>query len=271
MLLAIDVGNTNIVFGVFDGDSLIADWRTATQHDLTADDFALRLRSFFDLRGLTFDTVEAAIISSVVPPLNDALQEICTRYFHVEPLLIGPGIKTGMSIEYEDPREVGADRIVNGVAAYEQYGGPVIVVDFGTATTVDAVSASGDYLGGAIAPGISISTDALFQHAARLPRVDLVKPKRAIGRNTVNSMQSGIFFGYAGLVKELILRFQNELRPCRGSSKPSPVTVVATGGLASLISEGIPAIHHVDPLLTLKGLCIIHERNREEPKRGRSR
>lgn len=271
MLLAIDVGNTNIVFGVFEGENLVADWRAGTQHNLTADDIAIRLHSFFSLRELAFGDVDAIVISSVVPPLNEELHALCTRYFCRDPLFIGPGVKTGMSIEYEDPREVGADRIVNGVAAFEFCGGPVIIVDFGTATTVDAVSASGSYLGGAIAPGIAISIDALFRHAARLPRVDIAKPRKAIGRNTVHSMQSGIVFGYVGLVKELIQRFQDELRPPRAPQSSPEARVIATGGLASLLSEYLPEIHYVDPLLTLRGLRLIHERNRDDLTQEKTR
>jgi len=268
MLLTIDIGNTNIVLGVFKGDCLIADWRVATLDHLTRDDVATFLEAFFHLRRLQFSDIEAVIISSVVPPLNEAFQEACRAYLKVEPLMVEPGIRTGMAIEYEDPREVGADRIVNAVAAFERVGGPVIIVDFGTATTVDVVSAEGHYLGGAIAPGIVISMDALFQHASRLPRVDLVKPPSAIGRNTVNSMQAGIIFGYVGLVKELIRRCQEELHEL--NPKSPPAQVVATGGLARLLGDEISEITLVEPLLTLQGLRLIYERNSSESQRRRS-
>jgi type III pantothenate kinase len=224
------------------------------------------VKDLFSLRELSLTAITAIVVSNVVPPLNEAVTDLCVRHFGAQPLMIGPGVKTGMAIEYEDPREVGADRIVNGVAAYELYGGPAVVVDFGTATTVDAVSGTGHYLGGAIAPGIGISVDALFEHAARLPRVDLVKPRRAIGRNTVHSMQAGIFYGYVGLVKELIRRFRDELS---GASEGTPPKVIATGGLASVLSEEVPDISVVDPLLTLKGLRIVYGRNRDELRQER--
>ena len=251
MLLVLDLGNTNITAGVFRGPELVAHWRLATQHDVTGDQLAVTLQGLFGFQALTFGEVEGIVVSSVVPPLAGAVQQLCSVYFQRDPLMVGPGIKTGMPIDYEDPREVGADRIVNAIAAFAEYGGPVIVVDFGTATTFDAVSAEGHYLGGAIAPGIQISLDALFHHAAQLRRVELLRPKKAIGRNTVWSMQSGIIFGYSGLVKELIRRFRSEL---------SDAPVVATGGLAALIASEVDEIAAVDPWLTLKGLRMIWER-----------
>ena len=203
--------------------------------------------------GLTFADIEAVVMSSVVPPVNPTLERTCQKYLHITPLVVGPGIKTGMPIKYENPREVGADRIVNAVAAYEQYGGPLIIVDFGTATTFCAVSARGEYLGGAIAPGIAISTEALFARAAKLPRVELIKPPSVIGKNTVNSMQSGFIYGFAGQVNGIVERMKREMAG-------SPV-VVATGGLAELIAEEATAIDKVDTYLTLTGLRIIYERN----------
>jgi type III pantothenate kinase len=263
MLLALDIGNTNIVVGVFEGKRLVAHWRCQTQRERTADEFAALMHQWLTMRGLRFEQMDGMIVSSVVPPMNETIERFAADYCRVKPLFLGPGVKTGMAIEVEDPREVGADRIVNSVAAYELYGGgtaqspfptPLIVVDFGTATTLDAVSADGKYLGGAIAPGIGIASDALFRQASRLYRVDLVKPRRAIGRNTVSCMQSGIVFGYVGLVKELIQRIKAELS--------ADAKVVATGGLADLIASEVPEIAEVNPDLTLEGLRIIWERNR---------
>jgi type III pantothenate kinase len=206
-----------------------------------------------DFAGLAFQRVSAVIISSVVPPLQGTLEEMGRQYFRVEPMIVGPGIKTGMPVLYESPRDVGADRIVNAVAAFEAYGGPCIVVDFGTATTFDAISARGEYLGGVICPGIGISSEALFQRAAKLPRVDIAQPKAVIGRNTVGSMQAGLFYGYLGLVEGMVARMRAELG--------GRATVVATGGLAQLLVSGSTSVDHVDPLLTLTGLRILFERN----------
>lgn len=253
-LLVLDVGNTNTVIGVYRGEELCHDWRLQTHRELTADEHGIALRQLFQIVGLDHRSVGSAILSCVVPPVTSRMAEMLARYFGVEPLIVGPGIRTGMKILAENPREVGADRVVNAVAAYERHRGGLIVVDFGTATTFDAVNPQGEYLGGAIAPGMAISADALFRRAAMLPRVDITRPARVVGRNTVASMQSGLVFGYAGLVSELVLRMKAELR--------FPIRVYATGGLAGLIAAETEAIDEVDPNLTLEGLRILFERNR---------
>ncbi len=253
MLLALDVGNTNAVIGVFEGKTLLQHWRLSTRREGTRDEYAMLIKGLFDFAGLDFQRVSAVIISSVVPPLQGPVEEMARQYFGVEPMLVGPGIKTGMPILYESPREVGADRIVNAVAAFEAYGGPCIVVDFGTATTFDAISAKGEYLGGTICPGIGISSEALFQHAAKLPRVDIARTKVIIGKNTVGSMQAGLYYGYLSLVEGVVARMRVELG--------GRATVVATGGLAQLLLTESTAVDHVDPLLTLTGLRILFERN----------
>ncbi len=253
MLLALDVGNSNTVIGAFEGAKLLVHWRLSTRRQGTSDEYGILLKGLFDFARLDFQQVAAVILSSVVPPLQGPLEEMSRQYFRTEPLVVGPGIKTGMPILYESPRDVGADRIVNAVAAFETYGGPSIVVDFGTATTFDAISARGEYLGGAICPGIGISAEALFQRAAKLPRVDIARPKGVIGRNTVASMQAGLFFGYLSLVEGIVTRMREELG--------GQATVVATGGLASLVLAESTLVDHVDPLLTLTGLRILYERN----------
>jgi type III pantothenate kinase len=253
MLLALDVGNTNTVLGVFDGKALRHHWRLSTRREGTSDEYAMLVKGLFDFAGLAMGEIGAVILSSVVPPLQWPLEDMARRYLGVDAMVVGPGIKTGMPILYESPREVGADRIVNAVAAFEAHGGPCIVVDFGTATTFDAVSAKGEYLGGVICPGIGISAEALFQHAAKLPRVDIVKPKAVIGRNTVGSMQSGLFYGYLGLVEGLVARMRLELG--------TETKAIATGGLAQLLLADSTIVDHVDPLLTLTGLRILFERN----------
>ncbi len=260
MLLVIDIGNTNIVAGVYrereSSDGLLHHWRLSTDPERTADEYGLLFKGLFDYDGLDLRAVKAVIISSVVPHLTPALEWMAEQYLGRKPLIVGPGIKTGMNILYEDPKEVGADRIVNTVAAHARHGpGPLIVVDFGTATTFDAVAADGAYLGGAIAPGIGISTEALFQHAAKLSRIELVRPKSVIGRTTVTSMQSGIIFGFAGQVDELVRRMKEELGP--------QTKVVATGGFAPLISKETSTIDVVDPFLTLEGLRLIYLKNKE--------
>lgn len=253
MLLALDIGNTNIVLGVYDRGVLQAHWRIATERNKTVDQFALEVHNLLGFRGLTFAQIDAVIFSNVVPPLMDRAKELSSRYLGVEPLVVGENLDVGLPIRYQPPSEVGADRLVNAVAAIARCGQPVIVVDFGTATTVDVVSADGAYLGGAIAPGIMISTQALFTHAARLPRIELALPPTAIGTNTVHAMQSGIMWGYVGLVRELVTRFRAEL----GVAAP----VVATGGLCSVLGPETGVVDIVEPELTLRGLWLLYERH----------
>jgi len=255
MLLAIDVGNTNTVVGAFDGRNLVEQFRLETHPHRTSDEWGLLCLLALRERGVEPERIRSVVVSSVVPPLQHTLERTSTRYFGTRPLFVGPGVKTGMPILYDDPREVGADRIVNAVAAYERWPGPLIVVDFGTAITFDVVTRNGEYLGGAITPGIRISVEALSRNASRLPRVDLDRPSRAIGKNTVASMQSGILFGYASMVDGLCGRLARELEG------PTP-KVVATGGLAPLVAAVSEAISEVDEKLTLQGLRIIFDRNR---------
>jgi type III pantothenate kinase len=269
MLLVLDVGNTNTVLGVFarvarvHGDAspddaphygrLVAQWRVTTNHTQTVDEYGVLFRSLFAGDNLEASGIHGIVISSVVPPVDTTLRQVCERYFNIKPLFIEPGVKTGMPVQYDNPSEVGADRIVNSVAAFEKYGGPCISVDFGTATTFDCVSAKGEYIGGVICPGIGISADALFGRAARLQRVDIRKPTKVIGTNTVGSMQSGLYYGYLGLIDGILELLLREMGP---ESK-----IVATGGLSSLFGGGSKYIKSIDDTLTLEGLRIIWERN----------
>jgi len=256
MLLVLDVGNTNTVLGVYDGKNLIAHWRLTTALQRTIDEWGILCRNLFSLAGLESAAITDIAISSVVPPMDYTLHKMATNYFNIEPLFIDPTSNAGMPVLYQPPSDVGADRVVNGVAAYELYGGPCIIVDFGTATTFDAVSEKGEYLGGVICPGVTISAEALFQKAARLPRVEIKRPERVIGTSTVMSMQSGLFWGYVGLVDGVLDRMRQELGP--------NARIIATGGLAGLIARGSKLIEIVDPNLTLEGMRIIYQRNRQE-------
>lgn len=254
VLMAVDIGNTNISIGIFEREKLITTWRMATDVHKMPDEYAVHFITLLPRSNLVLQDIRQAILCSVVPPLVPTFVEFFQRYMGITPLVVGSGIKTGVRILYDNPRDVGADRIVDAVAAFRLYGGPVIVVDFGTATVFDAISKAGDYMGGAIAPGINIAAEALFERAAKLPRIELQRPKTAIGRNTVSSMQSGLVFGYVGLVEGLIARFQQEIG--------EKAKVVATGGLAALIAGVTKSIDIVDTDLTLVGLRFINEMNR---------
>jgi type III pantothenate kinase len=253
MLLAIDVGNTNIVLGVFDGERLVADFRLRTEGHATGDELGLTVTGLLAHRDITPRNVDGLVVSSVVPALARSLDELAHRYFEVTPLVVGPGVRSGIRILFEDPRQVGADRIVNAIAAFRLYGGPAIVVDLGTATTFDAIGRNGDYLGGAIAPGLLISLDALVDHAAKLSRIDPVAPPSVIGRTTMTAMQSGVVLGYVGLIEGIVKRMRDELG--------ADAKVVATGGLAEVLAGQTSAIDVVDQRLTLMGLRMIWELN----------
>lgn len=256
MLLVFDVGNTNIVMGIYREDKLLHSWRLSTERNQTADEYEIKIRALLDSARIAVSDISDVIISSVVPPLMPALERMAGRCFGTEPLIVEPGIKTGLSILYDNPREVGADRIVNAVAGYELYGGPLIIIDFGTATTFCVIDGEGRWIGGAISPGISVSAEGLFQRASRLPRVELVKPKQVVGRNTVAGIQSGIIFGFAGLVDGIVNRIIKET-----GFNPK---VIATGGLAEVIAGESETIEAVEADLTLEGLRIIYNRNKRQ-------
>lgn len=258
MVLVIDVGNTNIVLGVYKGEQLIGDWRLSTDSKKTADEFGIQFTQLFINSGLKTTGVEGVIISSVVPNIMYSLEHMIRKYFNISPLVVGPGVKTGINIKYDNPREVGADRIVNAVAAHELFRRPLIIIDFGTATTFCAVRENGDYLGGTICPGIKISSEALFDKAAKLPHIELEKPPCVICKNTVNSMQSGIIYGYIGQVDYIVTKMKKEMTEL-GEKEPY---VICTGGLAKLISEDSKCVDRIEPFLTLEGLRIIYEKNK---------
>ncbi|MGI6153154.1 MAG: type III pantothenate kinase [Christensenellaceae bacterium] len=252
MILAMDVGNTNIKCGLFEQGKLLHSFRISTDVDMTSDEYGVSMISFFDYLKITTDMVTGVIVSSVIPSINYTLEHMSREYFDVRPMFVGPGIKTGINIKYDNPKELGADRIVSAVAAYELFGGPVITVDFGTATSFGAVSENGDFLGGAICPGVLISADALTSSAAKLPRIELVRPKSIINRGTVSGMQAGIIYGYVGQVQYIIEKLKEELGPAK---------VIATGGFSSLISESTDVIDEIVPTLTLIGLEKIYMKN----------
>jgi type III pantothenate kinase len=278
MLLAIDVGNTNTVLGLYRLDTtapgtvpagtvegereLVAHWRVTTHRTQTSDEYGVLFVNLFNMHGLSVDQVHHIIISSVVPPVESTLRRVCEKYFHLQPLFVEPGIKTGMPVLVDNPAELGADRLVNAIAAFERYGGPCIVVDFGTATTFDVISAKGEYLGGAISPGLGISADALFARAARLGRVDIKRPQKVIGTNTITHLQSGLYYGYIGLVDGILERMMKEIG--------SEVRVISTGGLARQISGDSRYVAQIDDMLTLDGLRILFERNRAARPRTRA-
>lgn len=257
MLLVIDIGNTHVVFGVYKEDNLLYDWRVATDRGKTSDEYGLLFEQILRHNKLSPEDIKDIIISSVVPTLMHTFSAMCIKYFDKKPIVVGPGIKTGMNIKYDNPREVGADRIVNAVAAYQKYGGPIIIVDFGTAITFCAVSKKGEYLGGAIAPGIKISSEALFARTAKLPKVEFKKPSTVIAKTTVNSIQSGLIYGCIGLVDYIVEKMIEELKD-EGEVK----TIIGTGGFASLIGSESKYINKIDKLLTFDGLRIIYERNK---------
>lgn len=253
MILVMDTGNTNIVLGVYENDKLLHHWRMETDRHKTEDEYAMQIKAFLNHVGLGFGDVDGIIMSSVVPPIMFALERMAQKYFQTKALIVGPGVKTGLNIKYENPREVGADRIVNAVAAIQEYGGPLIIVDFGTANTFCYIDEKNQYQGGAIAPGIQSSTEALYTRASKLPRIEIARPDSVVGKNTISAMQAGIVYGYVGQAEGIISRMTK-------ISKQAPA-VIATGGLAPLIANESEMIDHVDPFLTLKGLYFIYKRN----------
>lgn len=254
MILTLDIGNTNIKTGLFNGSEMVCYWRISTNRSMTSDEYGILLANLFAHNHVKMDEVTGICISSVVPSINFTIEHMCRNYFGIEPMMVAPGIRTGINIKYENPRELGSDRIANAVAAYELYGGPCIFIDFGTATTFGVMSARGEFLGGAICPGLKLGAEALVERTAKLPRIELVKPESAIGRNTVSNLQSGIVYGYVGQVTYLIQKMKREL------GVPG-VKVIATGGLGLLVAGETDAIDVLDGLLTLKGLRLIYEKN----------
>lgn len=258
MILTMDIGNTNIKTGLFDGAELVKYWRISTNKMYTSDEYGILLTQLFAHGGVTPAQVEGIIISSVVPTINYTIDHMCNSYFGMTPMFIAPGIKTGVNIRYENPRELGSDRIANAVAAFEEYGGPVIYIDFGTATTFGVVDEKGSFLGGSIFPGIKLASEALSSGTAKLPRFELTRPETVIGRTTLTNLQSGMYYGYVGMLEHIVNKMKQELG--------KPATVIATGGMAQLLAEESRAIDHVDGLLTLKGLRLIYERNAVQSK-----
>ncbi|MFQ7473492.1 MAG: type III pantothenate kinase [Anaerovoracaceae bacterium] len=268
MLLAFDVGNTNIVLGVFEEGKMITNWRLETDNNKSADEYGMIIGQLFKYEGLEVEDVKDVIISTVVPSVLYTLQHLSVKYFHRKAIVIGPGIKTGLVVKYDNPKQVGADRIVNAVAAHAKYGGPLIIIDFGTATTFCAVSEKAEYIGGTIAPGLKISSEALFEKTAKLPKVELEEPGYVICRNTINSMQSGLVYGHMGMVDYIVKKMKKELQEY-SKDETKEVKVIATGGLATLIDAGIDCIDYVDKMLTLEGLELIYRKNKKIKKMER--
>ena len=267
MLLAFDVGNTNIVLGVFKDGEMVTNWRLETDNRKSADEYGMVIHQLFQYENLDVNEVEDVIISTVVPSILYTLQHLSQKYFDTRAIVIGPGIKTGLVVKYDNPKQVGADRIVNAVAAHAKYGGPLIVVDLGTATTFCAITAKAEYIGGTIAPGLKISSDALFEKTAKLPKVELEEPGSVICRNTINSMQSGLVYGHMGLVEFIVKKMKRELAEyCKGEISEEDIKVIATGGLATLVNSGVDCIDYVDKLLTLEGLEMIYRKNKKSKR-----
>jgi len=254
MIFTLDIGNTNMKTALFDGEKMVKYWRVSTNRTYTSDEYGILLVNMFRNEGLSPEVVEGIIISSVVPTINFTIEHMCQNYFHLTPMFIGPGVKTGINIKYENPRELGSDRIANAVAAYEEYGAPCIFIDFGTATTFGVLGEGGAFLGGCICPGIKLSSEALVNNTAKLPRFELARPEHVIGRTTLTNLQSGMYYGYVGLVRNIVRKIKQELG--------TEAMVVATGGMAVMIAEESKVIDKLDGLLTLKGLRLIYERNK---------
>lgn len=260
ILLAFDIGNTNIVVGVFREKELVTNWRMETNKGRSADEYGMTLKQLFEFEGLSMETVEDIIISTVVPSLTYTMQHMATKYFGVKAIVVAAGIKTGLIVKYDNPKALGSDRIVNSVAAYEKHKCPTIVIDFGTATTIDAVSGAGEFLGGTIIPGIKIASNALFEKTAKLPKVDLEAPGHVICRNTIEGIQSGVVYGNMGIVEYIVRRMKEEMVQLTGSTEP--IKVIATGGMSTLIASEISCIDEIDKMLTLSGLALIYEKNK---------